>query len=292
MTSMLELELFQLRLDDIFAIAVLRLVLEVIVLMIGFGRIEIGGPGDLSDNGFIEVLGSGGLGGGGGCLLDLGMIENDRAVLRTVVVALAVEGGRIMQIPEPGEQALIGDFLRIKHDAHHLGMTGGFVTHLFVGGICHVAARITRGYGKHAIELVAEWAGDLGEIEADETVLATALFNILENAVDACAQDRRRPAHRITVRVSGHRAHVEIEFADDGIGMPPAIKEKIFDMFYSSKGHAGTGLGLFIARQMIRQHGGTIQVESTEGVGSRFRVHLPRVLPEAEKERQPEAPPA
>jgi signal transduction histidine kinase len=51
-------------------------------------------------------------------------------------------------------------------------------------------------------------------------------------------------------------------------------------------------LGLFIARQMIRQHGGTIQVDSTEGVGSRFRIHLPRVLPEAEKERQPEAPPA
>jgi signal transduction histidine kinase/FixJ family two-component response regulator len=145
---------------------------------------------------------------------------------------------------------------------------------------------------QHAIDLAAEWAGDLGQIEADETVLATALFNILENAVDACAQDRRRPAHRITVRVSGHRAHVEIEIADDGIGMPPPIQEKIFDMFYSSKGHAGTGLGLFIARQMIRQHGGTIQVESTEGVGSRFCVHLPRVLPAAEKERQPEAPPA
>jgi signal transduction histidine kinase len=145
---------------------------------------------------------------------------------------------------------------------------------------------------KHAIQLAAEWAGDLGEIEADETVLATALFNIIENAVDACAQDRRRPDHRIAVRVGGHRAHVEIEIADDGIGMPPPIKEKIFDMFYSSKGHAGTGLGLFIARQMIRQHGGTIQVESTEGVGSRFRVHLPRELPEAEKERQPEAPPA
>jgi PAS domain S-box-containing protein len=142
---------------------------------------------------------------------------------------------------------------------------------------------------KHAIELVPEWVGDLGEIEADETVLATALFNIIENAVDACAEDHRRPTHRIAFRVRGHREHVEIEITDDGVGMPPAVTDKIFDMFYSSKGHAGTGLGLFIARQMIRQHGGTIQVESTEGVGSRFRVHLPRVLPEAEKERQPEA---
>jgi signal transduction histidine kinase len=44
-------------------------------------------------------------------------------------------------------------------------------------------------------------------------------------------------------------------------------------------------LGLFIARQVIQQHGGTIRVDSTAGVGSCFRVQLPRVLPHAEKER-------
>jgi signal transduction histidine kinase len=61
-------------------------------------------------------------------------------------------------------------------------------------------------------------------------------------------------------------------------------------MFYSSKGRSGTGLGLFIARQVIRQHGGTIQVDSTPGAGSCFRVQLPRVLPEAEKDRRSETP--
>ena len=68
-SSRLELELLQLRLDDIFAITVLRFVLEVIVLVIGFCRIELGGFGDLGDDGILEGLGDGGLGClGGGAL--------------------------------------------------------------------------------------------------------------------------------------------------------------------------------------------------------------------------------
>ncbi len=138
----------------------------------------------------------------------------------------------------------------------------------------------------HAIELACRWAGEPGEIEADEAVLGTALFNVIENAIDACAEDRRRAAHRVTVSVTGFREDVEVEIADDGIGMAPEIADKVFDLFYSSKGHEGTGLGLFIARQTIHQHGGTVRVESAEGEGSRFRVRLPRVLPQAEKDRR------
>jgi len=141
---------------------------------------------------------------------------------------------------------------------------------------------------KHSIDLITEWAEPLGRMEADAAVLTTALFNIFENAVDACAEDRSRPAHRITFRASGLPKQVVFEIADDGVGMTPAAREKVFDMFYSSKGRSGTGLGLFIARQVIHQHGGTIRVESAAGVGSCFRVQLPRVLPHAEKERSPE----
>jgi signal transduction histidine kinase len=141
---------------------------------------------------------------------------------------------------------------------------------------------------QHAIELITEWEEPLGRMEADEAVLTTALFNILENAVDACAEDRSRPVHRITFRAGGQSDQVVFEIADDGVGMTPAAREKVFDMFYSSKGRSGTGLGLFIARQVIHQHGGTIRVESTAGVGSCFRVQLPRVLPHAAKERTPD----
>jgi signal transduction histidine kinase/FixJ family two-component response regulator len=144
---------------------------------------------------------------------------------------------------------------------------------------------------KHPIALVAQWGEALGAFEVDEAVLAPALFNIVENAVEACVEDRSRASHRIAMRAEGRPEHVVLEIADDGIGMGPDIRENIFDLFYSSKGQAGTGLGLFIARQVIQQHGGSIEVESTAGVGTVFRVQLPRRRPHIEKERTPEAAP-
>jgi signal transduction histidine kinase len=144
---------------------------------------------------------------------------------------------------------------------------------------------------KQSIEWITEWGETLGSFEGDEAVLSTALFNVIENAVDACAEDRNRSPHRITLRIDSRPDHVVFEIADDGIGMTPDIREHIFDLFYSSKGRAGTGLGLFITRQVIQQHGGRIDVESTPGLGTVFRVQLPRVLPPAEKERTAEVTP-
>jgi PAS domain S-box-containing protein len=142
---------------------------------------------------------------------------------------------------------------------------------------------------KRPIALDAQWSKDLGAFEVDDGVLTAAFFNIFENAVDACVEDRSKESHRITVRIEGQSDHVIFEIADDGIGMSPAIRAHIFDLFYSSKGKAGTGLGLFITRQAIQQHGGRIEVESAPGAGTMFRVKLPRVLPRFEKERLPEA---
>ena len=68
------------------------------------------------------------------------------------------------------------------------------------------------------------------------------------------------------------------------MGMDEQTQESIFNLFYSSKGQAGTGLGLFIAKNIIQQHGGTIQVTSSPGQGANFRVKLPRVIPTAAKD--------
>jgi signal transduction histidine kinase len=76
---------------------------------------------------------------------------------------------------------------------------------------------------------------------------------------------------------------VTFEIEDDGIGMDADTREKIFSLFFSSKGQAGTGLGLFIAHQVVRQHGGTIEVASAPGQGSCFRVRWPRARPKTEK---------
>jgi signal transduction histidine kinase len=67
--------------------------------------------------------------------------------------------------------------------------------------------------------------------------------------------------------------------ADNGIGMDSDTRSQIFDLFYSTKGKKGTGLGLFIANRIIGQHGGTITVVSNPGDGTVFRVKIPKKPP-------------
>jgi len=156
----------------------------------------------------------------------------------------------------------------------------------FAEGVLALASPKIR---RHSIELVTEMAVNPGEFEVDEGIAAPALLNILDNAVDACVEDRSKPVHRITFRARGEEGLVIFEIEDDGIGMSADIREKMFNLFFSSKGKTGTGLGLFIAQQVVRQHGGTIDVTSAPGQGSCFRVCWPRVPTKVEKSASPDA---
>ena len=68
---------------------------------------------------------------------------------------------------------------------------------------------------------------------------------------------------------------VEYRIEDNGCGMDAETKEKIFRTFFSTKGSKGTGLGLMIAQKIVGEHGGSIQMESEQGSGTRFVVRLP-----------------
>jgi signal transduction histidine kinase len=68
---------------------------------------------------------------------------------------------------------------------------------------------------------------------------------------------------------------MRIEVEDNGLGMDRETREKIFSLFFSSKGIKGTGLGLFISNKIVDKHGGDIVVESEPGRGTRFTVRLP-----------------
>jgi two-component system, NtrC family, sensor kinase len=68
---------------------------------------------------------------------------------------------------------------------------------------------------------------------------------------------------------------IEVSVADDGRGIAPGDLPKLFEPFFTTKGVRGTGLGLAITWGLVESHGGTIEVESTEGVGTRFTVRLP-----------------
>jgi len=115
-----------------------------------------------------------------------------------------------------------------------------------------------------------------GKFSVDGNILRPALINILENAMEACIEDQRTLAHCIRFSVHGNDDQVIFEISDNGPGMDDDQIHRIFQLFYSSKGTKGTGIGLFVTRKVIRQHGGSITVESEPGHGARFVITLPR----------------
>ena len=126
------------------------------------------------------------------------------------------------------------------------------------------------------VEFVREFDTSLGDFEVDGSVLRSALINILENAVDACTEDKADKAHKIVFGVSQNTDSIFFDIRDNGLGMDRETKDNMFTLFFSSKGHKGTGLGLFISNQIVEQHGGSIEVESEPGKGSHFRVTMPK----------------
>jgi PAS domain S-box-containing protein len=131
------------------------------------------------------------------------------------------------------------------------------------------------------IEFVRDFDQSLGDFEIDPGVVRSALVNILENAVEASLEDKYKEKHQIVFGVKQDEEHIIFHVIDNGIGMDRETRESMFTLFFSSKGHRGTGLGLFISNKTIQQHGGTIEVDSTLGEGSHFRIMMPKTLPKA-----------
>ena len=105
--------------------------------------------------------------------------------------------------------------------------------------------------------------------------IGAALVNILENAVDACREDIETPHHRIDFRVYAEGHDILFDIADNGVGMNEEVLSQAFALFFSSKATQGTGIGLFITRKIIHQHGGEIAVRSQPGQGALFQIRIP-----------------
>ena len=155
-------------------------------------------------------------------------------------------------------------------------------------GICNVARKggvlaiESKLKDKH-IQFMRDFDPAPGEFEIDAGRLHSALLNILENAIDACTKDTSKQKHKIILGIKKDKKNIIFHVHDNGIGMDKKTREKLFTLFFSSKGSKGTGLGLFIADKIIRQHGGSIHVESTPGRGAHLVVRIPKILPESAK---------
>jgi signal transduction histidine kinase len=138
----------------------------------------------------------------------------------------------------------------------------------------------------HAIEFEKKIDTSPVDFEVDAAVLTTALVNIIENAIEACGEEKSGKFHRIIFEVDQDKENIIFDIGDNGVGMDEETRDNIFNLFYSSKGQQGTGLGLFITKNSIQQHGGTIEVDSTLGQGTHFRVIIPKILPREAKENE------
>lgn len=123
---------------------------------------------------------------------------------------------------------------------------------------------------KYRAEVVKEY-GPLPEVECVPSQLNQVFMNLLVNAAQAIAD-----FGRITVRTGAERDHVCVSVADTGAGISPEHLSRIFDPFFTTKPVGkGTGLGLSVSYNIVRRHGGRIEVDSAPGRGTIFRILLP-----------------
>jgi signal transduction histidine kinase len=107
-------------------------------------------------------------------------------------------------------------------------------------------------------------------ILGDATELREVVTNLILNAVDAMTQDGI-----LTVATGVAGNSIWLDVGDTGMGIAPDVRERIFEPFFTTKAQRGTGLGLAVSRSIAHRHEGDLSVESTPGVGSRFRMTLP-----------------
>jgi two-component system phosphate regulon sensor histidine kinase PhoR len=131
-----------------------------------------------------------------------------------------------------------------------------------------------RALGRNTVML--QTPTSMEPITCDEQLLRQVLVNLVENAVKYSLA-----GGRVDLIVSDEQTLVRFEVVDEGIGIPPSEQERIFEKFYRldaamSRGVGGSGLGLYISREIVMQMGGTLTVHSSPGSGSTFSVVLPR----------------
>ncbi|GAB4560363.1 MAG: hypothetical protein Kow0047_06910 [Anaerolineae bacterium] len=140
---------------------------------------------------------------------------------------------------------------------------------------------ISRNEWKYVADVQLDLADDLPPVTCQPGEINQAILNIIVNAAHAIAEARQRngSSHKGTISVSTRRVddRVEIRIRDTGTGIPEAIRDRIFEPFFTPKDVGkGTGQGLAIAYHFIvEKHGGSIDFESEEGVGTTFIIQLP-----------------
>jgi signal transduction histidine kinase len=130
---------------------------------------------------------------------------------------------------------------------------------------------------ENGVSFKCDLAADLPEAWFDPEGIHRCLLNLVTNAVEACSDaDRSKKSVEVLLRsLKPEGWAVEYQVTDNGSGMDQETQKKVFRLFFSTKGSKGTGLGLMMAKKIIDEHKGVIEVISEKEQGSKFAVRLP-----------------
>jgi signal transduction histidine kinase len=200
---------------------------------------------------------------GGSYLIDLGLKEKDESMVR--------QGWTIVDKNQTKIYNMVMDMLSFSKDREpalepsDLNETIGDVVELMQSRAAELGVKLS-------------WKSspDLAQVMIDAEGIHRALLNIVTNAIDA---SEGAPDAMVVIKTEWDQdaSIVRISVTDNGVGIDPEDIPSIFEIFASSKGSRGTGLGLPVSQKIIREHGGKITVDSRPGQGATFTFELPMI---------------
>jgi len=154
-----------------------------------------------------------------------------------------------------------------------------------VAGLCSSVVEAAEQRRPESIRLELSLPAQTRPLRCDQSRLKQVLVNLVENAIKYSPD-----GGRVQVRVADFPNRVRIDVSDEGLGIPPSEQSRIFEKFYRldaemTRGVGGSGLGLYISREIVEQMGGSLAVRSRRGTGSTFTVTLPRARTPAALQR-------
>ena len=208
---------------------------------------------------------------GGSYLVDMGLGNADLATIR--------KGWEIVNRNQNKISSLVMDMLSFSKEREPDPLPGNLAS---------VISDIVETVQQRAQEQDAtiRWTppADLPQVLFDQEGVSRAVLNVVTNALDA-VEGREDGLVEIDVHIEPPPGLARITVADNGEGMSPETLADIFNIFMSTKGARGTGLGLAVSRKILREHGGDIRATSNRGTGSSFVLEFPA-------RSAPETPPA
>ncbi len=143
---------------------------------------------------------------------------------------------------------------------------------LALGNLNELVEEVSKLYANRHLQIAIDLS--LPEFNFDYEKMRRVLINLIENGIDSM---KEKVGGLLQIQTKNENGFAALQVTDEGSGIPPELQSKIFEPYFSTK-KTGMGLGLAIVKRIVDEHGGRISLNSEEGKGTTFFIHLPFVI--------------